>query len=110
MNNTKSIKRQKTVTHVEFGQRLTRAQAEKPKIEAHFAGGGTLTALAEDYGVAESAMKSILEVLGISHKKPKEDNQPSRLDPRVTDLLTVVRRIARGLDVEHSEIIKYFAE
>lgn len=90
------------MNHQVFTSLVLWANSNKPEIERRIQSGIPATTIAAEKKMPVSTMRKALTACGISHGR-----QAAKPSPLVGDLLTVLARIAKELNVDHKEIAPY---
>lgn len=101
MNNKPSIHKQK---HTDIVSLTLKLNADKINIQTKLDAGAPITDMATAYGVTATTLSKILKQMGFANvgRQGKRDN-----GKLFGDMLIVVARLARELNVNHDEIKPY---
>lgn len=99
---TKTIRR---LTNEEFAKLLFWARDNQIDLQRQVDGGKTIVDIADEKDVAVSTIRSVFDSVGIQHGR--ETSAAASNGRLFNDLLIVVARMARELNVPHDEIKPY---
>ncbi len=108
-NNSDGIKRHRS-TYDEFAKLLVWVMENKPSLQQRFDGGENVTAVAMERRTSPSTMRKALDSAGVElYRNRLEKSRPGTNGTSVPlkNILTVVARIARDLNVDYAEIKPY---
>lgn len=87
-----------------FAKLLFWARDNQAEIQEKMDAGKTMAEYAAEKGISNSTMSKVLHIIGITFTRSKANPKKGKL---FNDLLVVVARIAKGLDINYDEIKPY---
>lgn len=96
------VTQEKLIPHVLW------ANQNKAAIQSSIDGGKTVVQIAQERGLPQATCRTILDGVGIKHGRAHKavDTQAAR----ETALFTVLLRIAKGIGVDHQELLPFVTE